>query len=516
MWSDGATMWVADNIDEKVYAYNWPASDNTDLTATISGKTYSDGVPAPERAILGDTRLIFEDDLLVQQVSLEPNLAQVTTSLEAPHFLAEITALDLDDADSIMPGHQLELRGTLTARAEIQVTVTAQDGTTSTRSVVFTSQQCHGGMGAGRVAVNDEGICVILDTVLVQVADGFTVDEAADALLADFPAWTITSRLPGLGVVHATHVPDNLTLAQLEDQIGQIESKAWAQEAGFDTLVAAAIGSGSDSGSSGSGGSFGGGSFGGGFVSPPGSSFPPAGFGDTTGHRFAAAVRWLAAQGITAGCAPGSFCPDTPVTRAQMASFLARALELDPAQQPAGFTDVDPQSAHATNIDALHASGITAGCTQQPLQYCPDSPVTRAQMASFLARALELDPAQQPAGFTDVDPQSAARHQHRRPARLRHHSRLHPTAAAVLPRQSRPASPDGRVPVPGPPPHPSRHQRVTPSTTREPVERRIREPLRGPATRFDAAVPQSGLADLDQPLIAVGPRSQIGPTHARN
>ena len=406
LWSDGATMWVADVIDEKVYAYNWPASDNTDLAATISGKTYSDGVPAPERAILGDTRLIFEDDLLVQQVSLEPNLAQVTTSLEAPHFLAEITALDLDDADSIMPDHQLELHGTLTARAEIQVTVTAQDGTTSTRSVVFTSQQCHGGMGAGRVAVNDEGICVILDTVLVQVADGFTVDEAADALLADFPAWTITSRLPGLGVVHATHVPDNLTLAQLEDQIGQIESKAWAQEAGFDILVVAAIGSGSDSGSSGSGGSFGGGSFGGGFVSPPGSSFPPAGFGDTTGHRFAAAVRWLAAQGITAGCAPGSFCPDTPVTRAQMASFLARALELDPAQQPAGFTDVDPQSAHATNIDALHAAGITAGCTQQPLQYCPDSPVPRAQMASFLARALELDPAQQPAGFTDVDPQS--------------------------------------------------------------------------------------------------------------
>jgi hypothetical protein len=39
-------------------------------------------------------------------------------------------------------------------------------------------------------------------------------------------------------------------------------------------------------------------------------------------------VEALAASGITAGCAPNYFCPDQPLTRRQMAIFLARALGL--------------------------------------------------------------------------------------------------------------------------------------------------------------------------------------------
>jgi hypothetical protein len=39
-------------------------------------------------------------------------------------------------------------------------------------------------------------------------------------------------------------------------------------------------------------------------------------------------VEALAAAGITSGCGTGSFCPDSPVTRGQMAVFLAAALGL--------------------------------------------------------------------------------------------------------------------------------------------------------------------------------------------
>ena len=39
---------------------------------------------------------------------------------------------------------------------------------------------------------------------------------------------------------------------------------------------------------------------------------------------------------------------------------------------------------HAANIDALAAAGVTAGCRTDPLSYCPDQPVTRAQLATFL------------------------------------------------------------------------------------------------------------------------------------
>ena len=50
----------------------------------------------------------------------------------------------------------------------------------------------------------------------------------------------------------------------------------------------------------------------------------------------------------------------------------------------------DPTSVHAANIEALFAAHITAGCTQEPLNYCPSDPVTRAQMAAFLYRARDL------------------------------------------------------------------------------------------------------------------------------
>jgi hypothetical protein len=47
-----------------------------------------------------------------------------------------------------------------------------------------------------------------------------------------------------------------------------------------------------------------------------------------TSHPFFRFVEALARAGITAGCDPGSFCPDAPLTRGQMAVFLSVALGL--------------------------------------------------------------------------------------------------------------------------------------------------------------------------------------------
>lgn len=107
-------------------------------------------------------------------------------------------------------------------------------------------------------------------------------------------------------------------------------------------------------------------------------------FADTAGSIHAADIAALAAAGITTGCAPDRYCPDDPVTRAQMAGFLVRAFELEPSQDTQ-FTDTTG-SVHAADIAALAQAGITRGCTTT--EYCPDDPVTRAQMASFLVRAL--------------------------------------------------------------------------------------------------------------------------------
>ena len=103
-------------------------------------------------------------------------------------------------------------------------------------------------------------------------------------------------------------------------------------------------------------------------------------------------VEALADLGVTKGCdtEPLRFCPDESVTRAQMASFLVRAFALE-AVGSAGFADT-AGSTHEENIDSLAAARVTAGCAVGPLRYCSDQAVTRAQMATFLARAVGLVP----------------------------------------------------------------------------------------------------------------------------
>ena len=101
-------------------------------------------------------------------------------------------------------------------------------------------------------------------------------------------------------------------------------------------------------------------------------------------------VERLAELEVTVGCKrdPLRYCPDSSVTRAQMASFLVRAFGVEPGMS-ADFTDIEGTS-HTSNINALAAARITAGCKKIPLSYCPSKAVTRAQMATFMARALGL------------------------------------------------------------------------------------------------------------------------------
>lgn len=111
-----------------------------------------------------------------------------------------------------------------------------------------------------------------------------------------------------------------------------------------------------------------------------------------SGSWWSGYVERLAELGITKGCAtnPLQFCPYETVNREQMASFLVRAFDLD-AGSPAGFIDIS-SSVHSDSINALAAARITAGCSTDSSEFCPDERVTRGQMASFLARAKELVP----------------------------------------------------------------------------------------------------------------------------
>ena len=63
---------------------------------------------------------------------------------------------------------------------------------------------------------------------------------------------------------------------------------------------------------------------------------------------------------------------------------------VSPPPLTATFNDVPTNHLFFQYIEALAKSGITTGCTATPPQYCPDSFVTRGQMAVFLSRALGL------------------------------------------------------------------------------------------------------------------------------
>jgi glucose/arabinose dehydrogenase len=106
---------------------------------------------------------------------------------------------------------------------------------------------------------------------------------------------------------------------------------------------------------------------------------------------FARWIEQLAAEGITAGCGGGNFCPSQEVTRGQMAVFLLVTLEgtgYTPPPATGRFTDVPPSSPFAPWIEELARRGITAGCS--PTLFCPNLPIPRDQMAIFLSATFGL------------------------------------------------------------------------------------------------------------------------------
>ena len=113
-------------------------------------------------------------------------------------------------------------------------------------------------------------------------------------------------------------------------------------------------------------------------------------FPDVPNDAFAAAwIDELATLQITTGCVGGLYCPDRPVSRAEMAVFLLKTLlgsGYAPPTPVGLFADVPLGSFAVDWIEDLYNRGITAGCANNPLRYCPDADVPREQMATFLVR----------------------------------------------------------------------------------------------------------------------------------
>ncbi|HSK94555.1 MAG TPA: CAP domain-containing protein [Candidatus Angelobacter sp.] len=122
---------------------------------------------------------------------------------------------------------------------------------------------------------------------------------------------------------------------------------------------------------------------------PPPSSSTSGTFTDIGSSKFRDDILWIANEGITTGCTETTYCPKGLVARDQMATFLRRAMSLGGASK-AYFSDIWGNK-HFESINSAREAGLTTGCGGS--KYCPSGRVTRGQMASFLARALNLPPA---------------------------------------------------------------------------------------------------------------------------
>jgi hypothetical protein len=102
------------------------------------------------------------------------------------------------------------------------------------------------------------------------------------------------------------------------------------------------------------------------------------------------AANLLYANGISKGCSanPLLYCPNNTLTRGEMATLLIRAVGRDPASfNPTPyFADVPPSHLFFAWIQKLYELGITGGCADNPLMFCPDRSVTRGEIAAFTTR----------------------------------------------------------------------------------------------------------------------------------
>ena len=102
-------------------------------------------------------------------------------------------------------------------------------------------------------------------------------------------------------------------------------------------------------------------------------------------------VRWierLVVERGVAGCQRRKYCPDDPVTRAELASLVLRARHgaryTPPAATGSLFADVPRSHEAAAWIERFTATGIRLDCERG---FCPDAAVRREELAMAIARA---------------------------------------------------------------------------------------------------------------------------------
>ena len=104
---------------------------------------------------------------------------------------------------------------------------------------------------------------------------------------------------------------------------------------------------------------------------------------------YAAAVRWASASGVVTGYADGTFQPNAPITRQQLAAILWRYAGSPAAESGTDYADESAIASYAaTAVDWARDTGVITG--RDGNRFDPGGRATRAQAAVILHRYMEL------------------------------------------------------------------------------------------------------------------------------
>ena len=115
-----------------------------------------------------------------------------------------------------------------------------------------------------------------------------------------------------------------------------------------------------------------------------------AGFADVSNEWYATAVNWAANVGVVNGYEDGTFKPNQPITREQLAAILMnyaayKGEDVSARADLSSYTD-QPSTWAQEAISWSVAEGLLTGVTADTLQ--PQGAATRAQVAAILQRFL--------------------------------------------------------------------------------------------------------------------------------
>ena len=114
------------------------------------------------------------------------------------------------------------------------------------------------------------------------------------------------------------------------------------------------------------------------------------------------AVQWAVKNGITGGTSATTFSPDAPCTRAQAVTFLWRAADSPaPSSTEMPFADVPTDAYYYNAVLWAVENGITGGTSATT--FSPDAPCSRGQIVAFLWRSKQSPMVAAENPFMDVN-----------------------------------------------------------------------------------------------------------------